>query len=112
MLISLAVVSAIILLGGISYAEELEEVLKAYLNDPSLDFLGRNYDKILFKENLSTMEDIKTMPLQAKCVFKIATQKPNMIAYSSLGGTAGFKISIGAKEFNKIVIKIIKLAIR
>ncbi len=112
MLVSLGIVSIIILSGGIAYAEELEETLKVYLTDPSLDWLGRGYDKILFNEKLGIIDDVKTMPLQAKCIYKMATQKPNMIAYSGLGGTMGFKAAVGARAFNKIVMNIIKIAVR
>lgn len=108
-LISLCVVVAIVLASGVASAEELEEALKSYLQDPSLDFLGRGYDKILFKDNLTLMEDIKTMPLQFKSMYKIITQKPNLVAYGTLSGTAGFKVAIGAKEFNKIALQILRL---
>lgn len=131
LLVSFGIVGGLLLLvgGGIVYAEGLEEALKAYLADPSLDWLGRGYDKILFEDikSVSTgnlndaeffaklkfvVEDIKTMPLQFRCMGKIITQKPNAIAYGLLGNTAGLKLAIGAREFNKIAIKMLKLVVK
>lgn len=110
--ILILVIIILIISSGIVYADELEEVLKAYLSDPSLDFLGRGYDKILFKENLTLIEDIKTMPLQLKCIYKIITQEPNIIAYGTLGGLGGLKIFMGEKEFNYIVKVMMKFLIK
>ena len=92
LLISLAIVGGILLLSNISYAssyDELKLALEAYLQDPSLDFLGREYDRILFEQinNAETLDgellaklnfmfdDLLTMPLQLKCMKKIFIKK-------------------------------------
>ena len=111
-LISLGLIGALVLASSLASAEGLEEALELYLRDPSLDFLGRGFDKILFKEKLSMMDDFKTMPLQLKSMYKIITQKPNIVAYGTLSGTAGFKVAIGAKEFNKIALQILRLIVK
>lgn len=127
-LVSLGIVGGLLLIsGGMVYAESLEEALKAYLADPSFDWLGRNFDKILFEQitNVSTgnfndaelmaklkfiFEDIKTMPLQLKCIKKIVEQ--NAPAYATLGGTAGIKIAVGSKNFGELLFKLFKVMCR
>lgn len=128
LLISLGVVAGIIFIGEISYAEELTEALTLYLEDASLDFLGCDFEKILFenqsrngmylddKEFIAKLkfiaDDIKTMPLQLKAYHKIFTNKVNIIAYGTLGSAAGLKTALGGEEFAKMLIKIIKLGVR
>lgn len=128
-LVGLGIVSGILLIGGVTYADDLKEALELYLQDPSLDWLGRNYDKILFEniQKVSTgnlndaeffaklkfiIEDIKTMPLQLKCMKKIVTQRENAIAYGGLTWLGGLKMSIGEKAFNKIMGDILKLVFK
>lgn len=110
-LLSVGVIGGILFLTQTGYAEELKEALEAYLKDPSWDWLGRKYDKILF-EKLTTWEDIKTMPLQAKCMWKIINQPPNIVSYGSLGGLAGLKAEMGAKKFGEMMFKLFKIVAR
>lgn len=120
MLISLGFACGLLLIGKIAHAEELGEAIEAYVNNHSVDFLGRDYDKILFEslkngdgnffinELKFTLQDIKTLPQQAKAYFKILHQPPNMVAYSTMGGLYSIKSAVGAAEFNKIMLKILK----
>lgn len=129
-LIGLSVVGIALFASGGTYAEGLDEALKAYLADPSLDFLGHEFEKILFEESQHAfkgmelndaeflakikfiVEDIKTMPLQAQAYYKIFTNKVNILTYGSLSGVWGLKAGLGAKEFGNVMLKIIKLGIR
>lgn len=119
-LVGIGIAGGILLLGGFTYAEELKESLELYLQDPSLDFLGHEFEKLLFEgikngdshfviEELKfVLQDIKTMPQQAKAMWKIIHQKPNIIAYGSLGTLGSLKAAMGAKAFNKAMWSILK----
>lgn len=120
LVVSMLIIGGILFLGGISYADELKESLELYLQDPSMDFLGHEFEKILFEkikngdnyfiEELTfILDDIKTMPLQIKAYYNILTQKTNMAVYGSLGFTYGTKIAMGAKEFGGMMVKLFKL---
>jgi len=124
-LIGLGIAGGLLLIGGIAYAEGLEEELLRYLNSDSFDLFGRKYDKILFESirKASTkakysdeeiiaklkfmIEDIKTLPLQAKCMAKIFDQNKNL--YGALGGTAWLKWSLGPENFNKILLRALRV---
>lgn len=120
LVVSILIIGGILFLGGISYADELKKSLELYLQDPSMDFLGHEFEKILFEkikngdnhfiEELTfILEDIKTMPLQIKAYYNILTQKTNMAVYGSLGFTYGTKVAMGAKEFGEMMFKLFKL---
>ncbi|NLY46815.1 MAG: hypothetical protein GX053_12640 [Tissierella sp.] len=122
-LISVGVVGGLLLLSNISYADELTEVIEAYIQNPKLDFLGRNYDKLFFEALEGTNptvldkikavpDDFRTMIPQAKAMWKMFHQKPNMIAYSGLGGLAGLKAALGPKEFGEMMFKLLKLVVK
>ncbi|OLS02865.1 hypothetical protein [Tissierella creatinophila] len=122
MLVNLIIIAGIsVIYGGITYADALKDGLEMYLQDPKLDFLGRNYDKMFFEllegEDPTIIDKIKaipndfiTIPLQAKCNWKMATQKTNALTYGSMGYLNGLKTALGTKEFNKIIIYLFKLA--
>ena len=130
LVLGIGVIAGICLLGEVAHAEELKEALTLYLEDSSLDFLGHDFEKILFNEIQNSrngmylddnefiaklkfvVDDIKTMPLQLKAYHKIFTNKVNAIAYGSLGGLAGMKTALGGEEFSKMIFKIIKLGMR
>ncbi|MGJ0846603.1 hypothetical protein ACR77J_07935 [Tissierella praeacuta] len=106
-------------IGSFVYAEELNEVINAYLQDNSFDFLGRGYDKMFFRllegENPTLINkikaipnDIKTLPKQMLVSKKVFNQ--NIESYTLLGGLSGLKSTIGAKEFNIMMKKILRLA--
>lgn len=106
-------------IGSFCYAEELNEAINAYLQDNSFDFLGRGYDKMFFKllegENPTLINkikaipnDIKTLPKQILVSKKVFNQ--NIESYALLGGLSGLKSIIGAKEFNIMMKKILRLA--
>ncbi len=125
-------VTAVVLLfmNEFGFAEELEEELLRYLKSDKLDLFGREFEKILFqhtkevsnppywddaelKEKLKfIIEDIKTLPLQVRCIWKMLNQKPNTIAYGSLGYASWLKTSLGAEAFNKLILKLLKLIIK
>lgn len=131
MLISLGIVTtAFLILNEPTHAEELKKALEAYLRYSDFDLLGRKYDKILFQNILEpsikgkqtdteiieklkfVIDDVKTMPLQAKCTFKIVTEKYNSMIYAGTGMLAGAKINMGAKAFNKLLIKVLKVVVK
>lgn len=118
---------AMILISKTAYADDIEKAINAYLKDPSFDFLGHKYEKILFDNIIKTSEkgwsknevlsklqfiktDIKTIPLQTKCSFKIFEQ--NIGAYAGLGGLYGAKASMGTKAFNKLAKIMFKFVIK
>ena len=112
-----SLVGVIVLFGGVVHASDLKDELMLYLQDPSLDFLGHEFEDILFKriqngdnhflEELKfILDDIKTMPLQVKAMYKILTQTPNVIAYGSLGGVFGLKSALGTTLFNESALEI------
>ena len=127
-LVGLGVVGIALFVSGGVYADGLKESLELYLTDPSLDFFGHVFEKILFEESHHAfkgmefndaeflaklqfiIDDIKTMPLQAQAYYKIFTNKVNILAYGSLSGLWGLKTSLGAKGFSKMMMQIIKLA--
>lgn len=123
-LVGLGVIIGLVFIGrGITHAESLEEALKAYLQDPKLDFLGMNYDKMFFKllegEDPTILDkikaipqDIKTIPLQIKASWKVVNQEPNRFIYLNLAGLGGLKKFMGAKEFNQLVERFLKAVIR
>lgn len=124
-LMGLGIAGGILLVGGIAHAEGLEEELIKYLNSDSFDLFGRKFDEILFRSirEASTkakysdeeiiaklkfmIEDIKTLPLQAKCMAKIFDQNKNL--YGALGGTAWLKWSLGPENFNKILLRALRV---
>lgn len=110
LLVSILIISVILFLGGISHAEELSESLKEYLANPSFDFLGHKYEKILFENNPTIIDDIKTMSLQLKCTRKIIVE--NYPTYMALGGLYGLKITLDPKEFGEMMFKLLKLAMK
>lgn len=128
LLVSLGVVGGLALLtGGMAHAESLEEALKAYLANPKFDFLGHEFERILFEniQKVSTgdlndaeiieklkfmIEDIKTLPLQLKCLDKI--MKQNAPIYATLSGIAGLKMALGAEGFGYLTLKIIRMIFR
>ena len=125
---SLCVIGGLLFISSITFANELKEVLELYLQDPSFDLCGREFDKILFNKINSVSEakefadtefiaklkfivdDIKTIPLQAKCLNKIASQ--NALIYLPLTGLSTLKSAMGAKEFSKMMLKLFKLIFR
>ena len=120
-IICVGLIGAIIFTSGIAYATDLREELTSYLKDPSLDFLGHEFEKILFnkiqngdnnflEELKFVLEDIRTIPLQAKAMYKIFTQPPNIIAYGSLGSTFGLKTALGTSAFNEASVQIFNMS--
>lgn len=127
LLVSIGIFSGLLLLSEVTFADELRESLELYLADPSLDFLGHEFEKILFDESQQAfkgmelndaefiaklkfiIDDIKTMPLQAQAYYKIFTNKVNILAYGSLSGLWGLKSALGPKEFGNVMFKILKL---
>ena len=120
-IICVGLIGVIIFTSGIVYATDLREELFTYLKDPSLDFLGHEFEKILFNKIQSgdnyllgelkfVLDDIRTLPLQVKAMYKIFTQPPNIIAYGSLGSVYGLKTTLGASAFNKTTIQIFNMS--
>lgn len=131
LLLSLGIgITTFLLLDGISFADDLKQELLKYLESDKLDLLGREFDRILFqniKEHQMApylndaefkaklkfvLDDLRTLPLQAKCIWKILNQKENVLIYSSIGGTAYLKSIMGAKAFNEMLFKIFKLIVK
>lgn len=121
------VIVSILLVSKMSIATDLQMQLENYYSNYSTDFLGRKFEKILFENILDAsikakqtdaeiieklkfiLDDIKTLPIQTKCLFKIFTDEVNSLTYLGLGGTAYIKVSIGEKAFNDIVLKLVKI---
>lgn len=123
-------ITTFLLLDEVSFADELKQELIKYLNSDKVDFLGKEFETILFKNirEVQTppflndaelkaklrfiIEDLKTLPLQAKCLVKIINQEPNALVYGTLSGTAYLKTIMGAEAFNKMLFKIFKLIVK
>lgn len=129
-IISLSLAGGLLLVSNIAHAEELKETLEAYLRLDKLDLLGIEYERILFDQILKVStkgkqtdieiiekikfitEDVKTIPIQAKCIHKIITQKYNSIIYSSVGSIAYAKLNMGTKAFNNLLKEVIKVLVK
>jgi len=126
-LIGLGIAGGLLLIGGIAYAEGLEEELIKYLNDDSIDLLGRKFEEILFQNTKEAhipmklsddelkaklkfmLEDIKTLPLQAKCLWKIINQKPNALIYGLVSGNSYLKLTLGEKAYKNLIFRLFRL---
>lgn len=126
LVIGLGVGAGIVLLSQTGCADNLQDALEAYYNNYTPDFMGREYDRVLFKNIIDSsikgkqtdaeiisklkfiIEDIKTLPIQTKCLFKIITDEINAATYLSLGGASYLKKTIGAKKFNELIRQVIR----
>lgn len=116
-------ITTFFLIDKVIYADGLEKELIRYLESNKLDFLGRNFDKIFFNtlygENPTALdklkaipEELKTLPLQSKCLWKIVNQKPNALTYGTISGLAGLKIELGSEAFNKLMLKVLRVIVK
>jgi len=126
-LIGLVIAGSIILTSNVIHAEGLEEELIKYLNDDSIDLLGRKFEEILFQNTKEAhipmklsddelkaklkfmLEDIKTLPLQAKCLWKIINQKPNALIYGLVSGNSYLKLTLGEKAYKNLIFRLFRL---
>lgn len=65
-LVIVSFIGLILITSTVTYADRLEEALKAYLNSSRFDLFGRRYDEIIFNRDYDLYEDLKTIPLQFK----------------------------------------------
>lgn len=120
----LCVISGLLFISSVTFADELKEALELYLQDPSFDLCGREFDKILFDSINSVLvngytdaeiiaklkaipDDFKTLPLQIKCTDKILEQ--NLLIYAPLAGLGGLNKAIGAEKFSKLMLKVLRV---
>ena len=100
------------------FAEEIKESLELYLELNDFDFMGKEFEEVLFNvlENISQNElqvlwnDIKTMPIQLKCIDKVVSD--NSFIYAPISFLSILKATLPAKAFKTIMLKVARVILK